>query len=140
MKKGTGSKRILVISPHLDDAVLDCADHILQLKRAGHYVKVLTVFTKFADKHISSAARTYMYQSGFKKARDFERFRKLEDKQAMNMLQVDWQHLNFTDGWFRTKQTVSLYPENLLFQGHISKSDSPILQKLSNVFPFAGAP
>ena len=40
-------KEIVVISPHLDDAVVSCCDHILDWKKKGNRVRILTIFTAF---------------------------------------------------------------------------------------------
>lgn len=84
-----------MFSPHLDDATLDCSDHILAWKRLGLHVRVVTVFTK-------SASPSPERLTGDSSA-DLEHRRKREDKMAMGLLGVSWNHLSFADWAFRHK-------------------------------------
>lgn len=47
---------ILVLSPHLDDAILSLGGSIAAWTHAGASVTILTVFTADADKHRSKSA------------------------------------------------------------------------------------
>jgi LmbE family N-acetylglucosaminyl deacetylase len=78
----------LVLSPHLDDAVLSCSLRILQESKAGHCVKVATLF---------SSARPKLFGT------DFYCGRRAEDKKALCELGVNdpiW--LDFPDAIFRS--------------------------------------
>lgn len=123
-------KKILVLSPHLDDAVLSCGDYILDWKKQGHEVTVITIFTKFQDKYISKSARDSLKAGGFMNAKECERIRKEEDRNAMKLLDVPYQHLDFIDGWFRVLNNKPLYKDQTLFSGKISSSDTQIIDSL----------
>jgi len=84
---------ITVFSPHLDDAALDCTDHILAWKKLGFHVHVVTFFTKSASRSPEDLTCD--------SSDDLERRRTCEDKDAMNRLGVSWSHLSFADVWFR---------------------------------------
>jgi LmbE family N-acetylglucosaminyl deacetylase len=123
-------KKVLVISPHLDDAVLSCAEYLLWLKKSNYDIHVLTVFTSFANKNICREAMEYMRNSGVSNQTDFEAMRKKEDGIAMNMLGVRFSHLDFTDGWFRSHGKTVLYPGRELFLGKVSSLDSNLMSRL----------
>lgn len=126
------AKKILVLSPHLDDAVLSCADHILEWKKQGHDLTVVSIFTKFQNNYISQAAKNSLYKAGFKDAEECEKLRKEEDREAMKKLGVCYQHLDFVDGWYRIHEKSSVYPNQTLFSGHISNKDSKLISELKN--------
>ena len=134
------------VSPHMDDAVLSAGDYILELKRKGQKVFVVTVFTEFGKEPISLRNRKYLYNSGFLNLRRFSNQRKEEDKEAMKKLGVEYFHLGIIDGTFRKREDASLlanalaylgigkkfiYPtRKALFSGKISPLDKPLLQKI----------
>lgn len=123
---------ILVLSPHLDDAGLDCADHIVQWKDRGDRVKVITVFSSYRTSVFSLDANKFMRLSGFDSLHSFEAERKREDIKAMKMLCVEWAHLNFVDGGFRTYKNIPVYSDyRVLFSGRIAKEDRIIERKLT---------
>ena len=52
--------KILIISPHLDDAVLSCGDLINKYVKEGHQVDVLTIFSGSVDENsLSDAAKQF---------------------------------------------------------------------------------
>src|ERR1700722_2310071 len=79
---------ILVLSPHLDDAVLSCSLRILRESNAGRNVKVATLFSGAWPKLFGV---------------DFYGGRRAEDKAALGVLGIDdpiW--LGFRDAIFRS--------------------------------------
>lgn len=92
---------ILIVSPHMDDAVLSLGEHIIGWKSEGKKILVVTVFTKFIEKNIPDYSRNYMEKSGFYDVIDFENARKEEDINAMWSMGVDYKHWNFVDAGFR---------------------------------------
>src|SRR3989344_4554149 len=132
MRKHVRRKKILILSPHLDDAVLDCCDHILSWKKAGHSISIVTVFTKFTNRYISQTARKYMQRSGFNNTKDFEAARKVEDVRAMKLLDVEWKHLNYVDGWYRIFKNAPIYNGEELFTGKISEVEFDLLEEIRN--------
>lgn len=120
-----------MLSPHLDDAVLSCADHILRWKKQGHQVTVYTVFTRFPEHFISKSARNSLQAAGYKNGTIAERLRKQEDAKAMKQLGVKYKHMDFSDGWFRAVREKPVYPDKKLFEGRVSPLDKPIIYGLS---------
>lgn len=122
--------KIVVFSPHLDDAALDAGDHIRAWTSKGHEVTVVTIFSSFIGKKISKDARRYTGIE-FRSPQEFEEVRKKEDKKAMALLGVDWKHLDFVDGGFRIHNDALVYPSfRELFSGTISSFDRMTQQKL----------
>jgi len=122
---------IIVLSPHLDDAVLDCCDHILKWKRNRLPIRVLTVFTVLSNRILSPWTRWYSQASGYRSIKEIERTRTCEDTKAMSILGVLWDHLGFIDAGFRSNEGEPLYPDRkTIFSGIISPYDSSLLSKL----------
>lgn len=128
------SKKILVLSPHLDDAVLSCADYCLKKKQEKFEIFVVSIFTKFnQSNYLSSDAISYMHSSGANKPEQFEKNRKKEDQKAMNFLSFSYTYLNFVDAGFRTngnKPTYKTYKQ--LFSGQIAKTDLKLITKIKS--------
>ena len=72
---------VLVLSPHLDDAVLSCPIYIQRLVRTGTDVRIATVFTRGEPLH---------------------RTRRSEDRKAVAELGAAPMHLGFVDAPFRS--------------------------------------
>jgi len=110
-------KKILVISPHLDDVILSGADYLDQQQKLGHQIVLLTVFTDFAQQ------------------KKYQKMRHQEDEKAMSLFNFNFKYFNFTDAGFR-----SVYPDfKKIFSGKINKQDKILilslakkLKKLSN--------
>ena len=77
----------LVLSPHLDDAVLSCLGHIQRLRQEGWKVVIATVFTE------SDASESALY-----------RVRRSEDRRAARLLGATTVHLGFLDAPFRSSR------------------------------------
>ena len=75
----------LVLSPHLDDAVLSCPGYMQKLRHEGAKVVVATVFTQ------ADATRAAHY-----------RVRQAEDRRAVRLLGGSAMHLGFLDAPFRS--------------------------------------
>ena len=124
-------KKIAVLSPHLDDAVLDCGDHIFDWKKKKKDIRVVTIFTRFGQKISNNSIKNRLTETGFTSAQEQERVRKKEDIRAMEKLGVSWEHWEFIDGGFRTHRNQILYPDNMsLYSGIISQDDFTLIQKL----------
>lgn len=127
MKKSNKKWDIVVLSPHLDDAVLSLGQHIIKWKKEGKKIKVVTVFTKFGDgKNIPNYSNDYLMRSGFKVVGEFEKARIVEDKMAMEKLGVDYEHWGFTDAGFRG---VYESREKLL-RGKIDNKDQTLVRNI----------
>lgn len=107
-------RRILFISPHLDDAVLSCGAHILQLVQSGFKVLIATVFTRSGNN-----------------TKDVELYlkRKNDDFAAAQLLDAQVLHLDFTDAPFRSKQYQDF--SSILFHHHLQKSEKPFIELLA---------
>lgn len=93
---------IVVLSPHLDDAVLSLGSHIVKWKKEGKKVKVVTIFNKFGNgKNLPNYTKEYLKKSGFDTVIQFEDARNKEDQKVMNMMEVDYEYWNFVDAGFR---------------------------------------
>lgn len=122
--KVSKKKKILIISPHLDDGVFSCTDHILNFQKKGFQVELLTVFTSYSAKNLSDDMKYFMKKTGFVNTNNLEAARKKEDKQALALLNLRTQQLNMIDGGFREVGKKPVYPNfDTLFSGQLSKSD-----------------
>ncbi|WP_455368105.1 PIG-L deacetylase family protein [[Eubacterium] cellulosolvens] len=104
------NKEVVVISPHLDDAALNCSDHILAWKRKGFHMKVVTIFSK---------TYSVSFETGCDLPAIIER-RVSEDVEAMKILGVPWRHMDLDDARSRYGDGESIY---------IDDWDSPTLQQ-----------
>lgn len=118
---------ILVMSPHLDDAVLSLVSHIIKWKKEGKKVKVITVFNKFGDgKNLPSYTKDYLKMSGFDTVVRFENVRNREDRRAMKMMGVDYENWGFVDAGFR-----GIYEtRGKLLSGVIDKRDRVLVERI----------
>ena len=89
---------LLIISPHLDDAVLSCADHALDWQDRGGAVTVLTLFSD-AGSGVSMLLGTadQPCTDGHQRMRQ----RRKEDEVAMRQLGFEFSHLGMVDAAFR---------------------------------------
>lgn len=88
-------ERLLVISPHLDDAVLSCGT--LLAAQPGAFV--CTVFTAPPEKNMIT---DWDRQSGFADAFEAMRARKAEDMRALAILGASAIHLPFCDAQYQS--------------------------------------
>lgn len=88
-------RKVLLISPHFDDAVLSAG----QFMAGRPDCEVVTVFAGYPTG--SEGVRTaYDKKCGFKNAQDAVSVRRFEDSQATAMLQATSVHLRFSDGQY----------------------------------------
>ncbi len=120
----------------MDDAVLSLGQHILEWKKQGKKVRVVTVFTKFGDgKNLPEYTADYMEKSGFNSVVYFEKARVKEDVEAMEMMGVEWEHWDLVDAGFRGNY---LTREELL-GGEIKKEDKELVEKIVEKIKKCGA-
>ncbi len=85
--------RVVIVSPHLDDAVLGCANFM-----AAHPgVAVLTVFAGNPEEYPSDPMRKWDVQSGFAPGDDVMETRRHEDAAALALLEATPVHLEFIE-------------------------------------------
>jgi len=124
-------KKIAILSPHLDDAVLDCGEHIFDWKKKKKDISVVTIFARFGSNNTINSIKNRLAETGFSSCQEQERIRKKEDISAMEKLGVSWEHWEFIEGGYRTHRNQLLYPDNRsLFSGIISPHDLTLVQNL----------
>ncbi len=91
---------ILVLSPHLDDAVLSCGGLLGWAGRRAP-VTVATLFTEASPPPYTLSARQYLKQTGAADAEELYAERRAEDRRVLELLDVRWRHAALVDGLFR---------------------------------------
>ena len=123
---------ICIVSPHLDDAALSCADHALSWRAAGEDVLVVNVFTAAGtSSELSSLMRTVLQASGIDDAQEFVALRQREDLKCMAALGLRWRHLGFTDAGFRGATTPDFPTLAALRTGRLAKRELDIVEAVS---------
>jgi LmbE family N-acetylglucosaminyl deacetylase len=140
--KGTA---LIVLSPHLDDAVLSCG---ALLAAAGRRlpVTVLTFFTEAGPPPYTLSARRYLKLAGSTDAYDLYASRRAEDREVLEQMGVSWHHLGLPDGQFRRKRGPAAqdrgqrlsWPDHIyptyrlhLASGRISRKDAATLHRVT---------
>jgi len=98
---------VLLLSAHLDDAVLSCG---ALLSRLGGRtpVTVVTVFTEAGQPPHTRAAQRYLEQCGAGDAAGLYVDRRREDVEVLESLGVEHVHLGVSDALFRRREVVPL--------------------------------
>jgi LmbE family N-acetylglucosaminyl deacetylase len=86
------TERVVVVSPHLDDAVLSCA----RFMAVHPGVHVVTVFAGNPPAY-PEPMRLWDVQSGFEPGEDVMETRRAEDRAALAVLQAEPHHLDFIE-------------------------------------------
>ncbi len=124
--------KILILSPHADDAAFSCGDHIIQWRKQGITVVVCTVFSRFKTSIISKDVKSYLNNSGFSDVLTFEKARSREDARSLKYFKTSFISPNLIDGAFRTYKKALIYQNfDELFSGKISESDEITVKKLN---------
>ena len=101
---------ICIVSPHLDDAALSCADHALTWRAAGEEVLVVNVFTAAGmSTQLSPLMRPILQASQVDDAEQYVALRLREDRRCLDALGLRACQLGFTDAGFRGAGTPD-YP------------------------------
>lgn len=93
--------RILLISPHFDDAILSAGQFMAERPDTV----VLTVFGGFPQ-NAGEVVTPYDEKSGFKNAQEAVEARRWEDNLAVSMLRGQAIHLGFSDGQYNEYHLV----------------------------------
>jgi LmbE family N-acetylglucosaminyl deacetylase len=90
----TNKEKILLISPHLDDAVFSAGAIAAELAAQGHEVHVLTCFTK-SVKNPTGFALACQLDKGLPAEIDYMELRRQEDQKACQLLSIipHWEDL-----------------------------------------------
>ncbi|WP_225805232.1 PIG-L deacetylase family protein [Streptomyces sp. NK15101] len=135
---------MIVLSPHLDDAVLSCGALLGWAGRRAP-VTVATLFTEAAPPPYTLSARQYLRQARADDAEELFASRREEDRRVLELLDVDWHHVGLVDGLFRRlprprpgvgrlapllPELVHVYPTYRLHlsRGRISEHDAETLR------------
>lgn len=105
----TSGSAVVVMSPHLDDAVLSCGALLAHLT-ARHPVTVVTAFTAAAPRPWSLPARRQLRALGGVDAEDFFGQRRAEDREVITGIGAAAVHLGFMDALFRWSRRRPAYP------------------------------
>ncbi len=124
-------KRLIILSPHLDDAVLSLGSHIERWKET-HSVTVLSLFTSMHDPVSPPAySQAILDRYHISDTATYSRIRLQEEHAALQVLGVSGAQLGLIDGGFRSTAGIITYPTaQELFSGNIAPSDHTILRTL----------
>ncbi|MER5963625.1 PIG-L family deacetylase [Streptomyces sp. NPDC002057] len=115
---------VLVLSPHLDDAVLSCGGLLGWAGRRAP-VTVATLFTEAAPPPYTLSARQYLKQTHAGDAEELFAERRAEDRRVLELLEVGARHVGLVDGLFRRLPRVRPGTERL----------ARLLPELAHVYP-----
>jgi LmbE family N-acetylglucosaminyl deacetylase len=143
-----GGRGVLVLSPHLDDAVLSCGALLSRL--AGRLpVTVATVFTEATSPPHTLSARAFLAQCAASDAAVLYADRRQEDIDVLTGLGVEHVHLGIPDALFRRREVwpavarlgrvvpevVHRYPTYRLHidKGRVARGDWGLVDRLEGV-------
>ncbi|WMX48368.1 PIG-L deacetylase family protein [Streptomyces roseicoloratus] len=147
-----GSGHVLVLSPHLDDAVLSCGALLARLpgrRSSRASVTVMTVFTEGAPPPYTRAGRRFLRRTGRTDAEELYAERRTEDAAVLARLGVARVHAGFVDGLFRpvpapgrlrrrvagkVPELGHVYPTNRLHlsRGRVSPRDAETVRRVTD--------
>lgn len=124
----------LIVVPHPNDAVASLGQHIINWRRLGKTVKIITVFNEYGTEELTSEnAWDYLLKSGFKNVKEFAAARHLDDLRVMKELGVEFEYLNYVDASFRRFSNTTVYlTVQALMSGRPSTFDSGLPSKIYN--------
>jgi LmbE family N-acetylglucosaminyl deacetylase len=119
-------KKVLIVSPHLDDAVLSCGDLINKLINDNNIVDVITVFSKDEKKENLSDAAKKFHSNCFLPSNPMIE-RKKEDRKAHNYLKCKSHYMDYLECLYRKHDNKHLYPDlNNIY--HLEDNDKKIIK------------
>ena len=141
---------LIVLSPHLDDALLSCG--ALMMHAVEHTsVTVVTLFTEGGEPPYTLSARRYLHLMGARSARVLYQQRRIEDQKALESSGVKWVHIGLTEALFRRRprprldtcslrarllpELVHVYPTYRLHvtAGRVAPADAHIMRDVCNI-------
>ncbi len=126
--------KILVLSPHYDDALLSCGSFILDCAKKKYLVVILNIFTVLQSESPIKMVLDQLNQYGVTQSQ-FQKMRYREEKQAWKGIDINKYDLKLTDGAFRTIGGKCLYNNSEeLFSGKIKNEDTMLTQHLEQTF------
>ncbi|MGH3907128.1 MAG: PIG-L deacetylase family protein [Pseudonocardiaceae bacterium] len=94
-------RRVLAISPHLDDAALSAGATLAEFAARGAAVDVFTLFAAAPRQPLSAVARAFHAKCGLPRDASAGALRIDEDRAAMDQLGVRAHHCGFLDAIYR---------------------------------------
>jgi LmbE family N-acetylglucosaminyl deacetylase len=144
-----GVSRLIVLSPHLDDAVLSCGA-LMHHARKDIPVTVVTFFTEGGAPPYTLSAQSYLRQTRADDAASLYRARRAEDQAALEGAAMNYLHAGLTEALFRRRtrpllgrlplaerlipELSHVYPTYRLhvIRGHISPHDAGTLRCIAD--------
>lgn len=120
----------VVLSPHLDDAVLSLGGSAHRWSRAGERVVVLTVFTADPPSAGLSSFAQELHRRWGATDRQAYALRRAEDRAAMATLGLGSLHLNWLDCIYRESSGQTLYPDVDSLFGPVHAADQGMVRVL----------
>lgn len=120
----TGIKTVVVLSPHLDDAILSMGSLLTHLAKLNKNIQIINFFTK-GSKLNTTLIQRLLKQAKKENISEYFLTRKEEDKAAFKKIdaRIKLLNLDFTDAaWRINKNQESVYPKTILCE--ISKDDT----------------
>ena len=124
---------VLVLSPHLDDAVFSCGASLVEWGAAGRRVLVVTPFAGCPHRDLSPFAQELHDLWGLGDAAEVLATRRAEDAEALKSLGVVWRHGDLLDAIYRSDGDDRwLYPDLAALRGR--GNDDPVETELVRLF------
>ena len=106
-----GTSRLIVLSPHLDDAVLSCGA-LMNHARTETSVTVVTFFTEGSEPPYTYGARRYLHKCGKRDANSLFIARRAEDREVLEGVGISYVHVGLKEIFFRrrTRPLLNQFP------------------------------
>lgn len=132
MDKILVKKNYVIISPHLDDAVISCGDFIYYLRRKRLNVEVTTVFPNvYYGNDLQKSASDFHKISN--RGKYLNIFRQKEDRKAMDVLNVSYNHLGFSECLYR-KDSNNEFIYNNIYDDINFEKDNKMINEIISFF------
>jgi LmbE family N-acetylglucosaminyl deacetylase len=133
--------RHVLLSPHLDDAVLSCGGTIHHWSTAGEAVLVVTFMTGDPPVGELSPFAEYQHARWHLPAGKAYPVRRAEEAAALQLLGADYCHLGFLDCIYRGDRAGFYYASEEALFGPVHPADEPLvdalLGRLADLEPFS---
>nr|WP_316642742.1 PIG-L family deacetylase [uncultured Roseateles sp.] len=128
---------ICIVSPHLDDAAMSCADHALGWVAARQEVLVLNVFTGAGEPGpCSTLMAANLRAAGVASAEQYTELRRGEDARCLQALGLQACDLGLSDAGFRGQGGRPDYDSLVALRpGRLGPREQPLVDELSHRLP-----
>lgn len=100
-------KKIYILSPHFDDAILSCG-MFMHMLSGKNDLTVINIFTKAHEGPYTLSAKKFLKLSGYSDARKMYISRMAEDTNALKAVKAKRHNLGFVDSLFRRKAKLTI--------------------------------